>query len=114
MTTFERITPLLATLALSGICVGVDYFLKIAGESERPFLTKAFLVGASLYTLSAFGWVYVLQHAKLATVGALFCVVVVVLLALLGVYRFHESLSVSEIVGLGCAVAALLLLGRFA
>lgn len=109
----QRFLPLLATIGLSLLCVAADYCLKRAGESDHPFRTRTFATGTALYALSAFGWVYVLRHAKLATVGALYCVIVVVLLAALGVVAFRESLSPTELIGLGCAVAALVLLGRF-
>lgn len=109
----QRFLPLLATIGLSLACVLADYLLKRAGESGHPFRTRAFASGTALYTLSAFGWVYVLRHAKLAMVGALYCVIVVVLLAAVGVFAFRESLAPSELLGLGCAVAALFLLARF-
>ena len=73
----------------------------------------AFASGVGLYAISAFGWVYVFRHFKLATISAFFSLVVVVLLAITGVVAFRESLSASELVGLGCAVAALVLLARF-
>jgi drug/metabolite transporter (DMT)-like permease len=110
----QRFLPLLATLGLSLLCVAADYLFKLASELPRPYRSPHFAVGVVLYGSSAFGWVYVLRHTKLATVGALFCVVVVVLLAVVGVFAFRESLSTSELIGLGCAVAALILLGRFA
>lgn len=110
----QRLLPLLATVGLSLVCVGADYCLKRAGESDHPFRTRVFAAGTTLYALSAFGWVYVLRHAKLATVGALYCVIVVVMLAVVGVVAFRESLSIPELLGICCAVAALILLGRFA
>lgn len=109
----QRFFPLLAIVGLSLLCVAADYFLKRAGEFAQPIRTRAFASGAALYTFSAFGWVYVLRQVKLATVGALYSVVVVVLLACIGVIAFRESLSSLELIGLGCAVAALILLGRF-
>lgn len=109
----QKFLPLLATVGLSLCCVLADYLLKRAGASSQPYRTRAFACGVALYALSAFGWVYVLRHAKLATVGAVYCIIVVLLLAGVGVFAFGESLSRAELLGLGCAVAALLLLGRF-
>lgn len=103
----------IAILALSVLCVLADFFLKRASEFVHPIQSWHFVAGLVLYAASAFGWVYVLRQVKLATVGALFSVVVVVLLACIGVLVFHESLSTLELIGLGCAVAALILLGRF-
>lgn len=98
---------------MSVLCVLADFFLKRASESTRPFQSLHFAAGIALYAASAFGWVYVLRHLKLAIVGAVYGVAVIVLLAGIGVIVFRESLSTSEIVGLGLAVASLILLGRF-
>lgn len=110
----NRVAIFSAIVALSLICVIADYFLKRAGHAPNIFTNKHFAYGVALYAASAFGWVYVLRHAKLATVGAVYSVVLVIGLALAGVFGFRETLSASEVVGLGCAVAALVLLGRFA
>jgi len=109
-----RITlPLILTIALALVCVAADYLLKRASATEHPFTTHWFAVGCLLYVISAVGWVTVFRHAKLATVGAVFSIVVVILLAVVGVFAFHENLSAKEVLGLACAVAALTLLGRF-
>lgn len=110
----QRFLPLLATIGLRLCCVIADYLLKRSGESDRPFRTRAFVFGTVLYTLSTFGWVYVFRHAKLVTIGALYGVIVVVMLATVGVFAFRESLSPSELLGIACAVAAITLLARFA
>ncbi len=105
--------PILVTVTLSVLSVLADYWLKRASESAHAFRSPQFALGTLVYAGSAFGWVYVLRHLKLATVGAVYSVVIVILLALLGVTVFRESLSASEFIGLGCAVMALVLLGRF-
>ena len=104
--------PLAVTVGLSVLSVAADYFLKLASALPHPFRSWQFAAGTCIFAGSSFGWVYVLQHLKLASVGAVYCVVVVVLLALIGVTVFRESLSASEVLGLICAVAALILLGR--
>ena len=100
-------------MSLSVVSVVADYWLKRASDLTHPLRSYAFVSGVGLYAMSAFGWVYVFQHFKLATVSAFFSLVVVVLLAITGVVAFRVTLSASELVGLGCAVAALVLLGRF-
>lgn len=109
----HSIIPVLTILALSGVCVVADFLLKRASELAQPFRSPQFAVCMLLYAASAYGWVYVFRHIKLATVGAFFSVVVVVMLALIGMVVFNESLSLQEAVGLTCAVVALTLLGRF-
>jgi small multidrug resistance pump len=100
-------------VSLSAACTIADYWLKRASNMASPFRSAAFISGLTLYALSAFGWVYVFRHYKLATISAFFSLFVVVSLAIMGVVAFRESLSTAELVGLGCAVAALVLLGRF-
>ena len=108
-----RLVVFATIVALSLVCVLADYFIKRAADSAHLIVNRHFAIGTALYALSAFGWVFVLRHAKLATIGAIYSVVLVVGLALLGVVVFRESITPTEYVGLGCAVAALMLLSRF-
>ncbi|MFA6287458.1 MAG: hypothetical protein WC661_08740 [Opitutaceae bacterium] len=107
------IAPLLATLTLSLMCAAADFALKRASQGDHPFRSPAFILGAALYLASAYGWIYVFRHVKLATIGAVFSIVLTLLLAVIGVVAFRESLSAREITGLACAIAALALLSKF-
>ena len=110
---WQRLLPLLVIIGLSILCVLADYLLKQASQSLQPFRTTQFYVSLVLYFASAVGWVYVLRHMNLAAAGAIFSVVVVAGLAIVGIVAFDERLTTSEFVGLGFAIASLLLLGRF-
>jgi multidrug transporter EmrE-like cation transporter len=105
--------PLLVTVSLSLLSVGADYLLKRASELPQPFRSPQFVAAALIYAGSTVGWVYVLRHIKLASVGAVYSVIIVILLAIMGVTIFRETLTTTEWVGIGCAVLALVLLGRF-
>jgi drug/metabolite transporter (DMT)-like permease len=102
------------TIAFSVIGVLGDYFLKLASERERPLATVWFYVGFALYASTAFGWVYVMRHLKLATIGVLYSVSMILLLTTVGVVMFRETLNHYEWTGIVMAIAALLLLMRFA
>ena len=104
----------LITFAFSIMGVVGDYFLKLASAHEQPFRASWFYLGFVLYASTAFGWVFVMRHLKLATIGVLYSVSLVLLLTVIGVVLFRESLSYFEIVGIILAVASLLLLMRFA
>jgi len=104
--------PFWTAVLLSALCAVADYLLKRASNLSHPVRSMPFLAGITLYAVSAFGWVYVFRHFKLATISAFFSLFVVISLAITGAIAFRESLSTSETVGLGCAVAALILLGR--
>ena len=66
-----------------------------------------------MYLTSAVGWVFAFRHMKLASIGVVFSLFTIVLLAALGVFVFGETLNRYEVLGFGFAVAAIVLLGRF-
>jgi drug/metabolite transporter (DMT)-like permease len=109
-------TPLalLVTVAFSVIGVVGDYFLKLASSREQPLLSGWFYLGFALYASTAFGWVFVMKHLKLATISVVYSVSMVLLLTAVGVVMFREALSYYEVAGLVLAVASLVLLMRFA
>jgi drug/metabolite transporter (DMT)-like permease len=104
----------LVTVTFSGIGVLGDYFLKIASTREHPLQAGVFYLGFALYASTAFGWVFVMKHLKLATIGVLYSVSMVLLLTAIGVLIFRESLNSYEVAGLVLAVTSLVLLIRFA
>lgn len=103
----------LVTIAFSVLGVVGDYFLKLASGKEHALKTAEFYLGFVIYASTAFGWVYVMRHLKLATVGVVYCVSMVLLLTAIGVVVFKESLTGYEIAGIVMAVASLVLLVRF-
>jgi drug/metabolite transporter (DMT)-like permease len=105
---------ILVTVAFSVVGVLGDYFLKLASAREQPLGTGWFCLGFALYASTAFGWVFVMKHLKLATISVLYSVSVILLLTMVGVVVFRESLNRSEWAGIVLAIAALVLLMRFA
>src|SRR5437899_11714401 len=103
----------LVTFGFSIIGVVGDYFLKLASAREQPLRTSWFYLGFVLYASTAFGWVFVMRHLKLATIGVLYSVSMILLLTTIGVVVFRESLNRFEIFGIVLAVASLVLLIRF-
>lgn len=103
----------LVTIGFSALGVVGDYFLKLASTKEHSLRTATFYIGFVIYASTAFGWVFVMKHLKLATVGVVYCVSMVLLLAAIGVVAFKESLNAYEIAGIAMAIASLVLLVRF-
>jgi drug/metabolite transporter (DMT)-like permease len=101
-----------AAAVMSAVGIAGDYFLKRASERDSPLVTGWFLSGLVLYASTAFAWVFVMRHLKLATIGVIYSVSMVLLLAGMGVLFFGESLSGSEVASIALAVAALFLLAR--
>lgn len=100
-------------ILLSGIGVLGDYFLKLASKESSMFANRWFVIGASLFALTAFGWVWAMRTMKLAEIGAVYGVATVLLLALIGLTFFKERLSTQEIIGIVLAIASITLLSRF-
>lgn len=106
---------LIRFLAVEILCiVGVvaDYYLKIAGERREFIVLRPFLIGVTLYSITAIGWFLVLKYIKMVPLGVIYSVTIVVLFTTLGIFRFQEELGVREIAGLSCAIASLLLMAK--
>ncbi|HKI38052.1 MAG TPA: hypothetical protein VKA46_39730 [Gemmataceae bacterium] len=104
-----------ALVAVAMSCFGIvgDYFLKRASGTDRPLLTRWFGVGLALYASTAFAWVFVMRHLKLATIGVIYSVCMILLLTGMGVFLFGETLNRYEVAGIVLAIASILLLSRF-
>jgi small multidrug resistance pump len=106
--------PILVTIGFSAVGVLGDYLLKLASAQKNPLRSGWFYVGFAVYASTAFGWVYVMRHLKLATIGVVYSVSMILLLTGIGAVAFREAINAYEIVGIVMAVASLILLMRFA
>lgn len=104
----------IVTIAFSAVGVLGDYFLKLASSRPQPLVSGWFYLGFALYASTAFGWVFVMRHLKLATISVVYSVSMILLLTAVGVVMFREALNYFELAGIVLAVAALVLLMRFA
>ena len=102
------------TIAFSMVGVLGDYLLKLASAEPNSLRSRWFYVGFVVYASTAFGWVFVMRHLKLATIGVVYSVSMVLLLTGVGVVFFREPLNRYELAGLIMAIASLVLLIRFA
>jgi drug/metabolite transporter (DMT)-like permease len=97
-------------LALSVAGVLADAALKVASGKANATSSGYFLIGAFIYALTAFGWVWAMRHLKLAQLGAFYSVSTALLLAVVGVVFFQETLRTREVLGILLGVASLVLL----
>jgi small multidrug resistance pump len=104
----------MVTIGFSLLGVLGDYFLKLASAHDHSLKTIWFYIGFVVYASTAFGWVFVMKHLKLATLSVVYSISMVLLLTAIGVVFFRESLNSYEIAGLVMAIASLILLVRFA
>jgi drug/metabolite transporter (DMT)-like permease len=109
-----RTLAVIVTAVLSLLAVVGDYFLKRASAAEAPFRTGTFLIGFVIYASTAFGTVFVFRHLKLATSGVVYAVCLVLMLTVLGIVGFRETLKPVEMLGIAMALGSLVLLTRFA
>ena len=110
----KTVLAVVVTVAFSLVGVLGDYFLKLSSAHEQPLRTRWFYVGFAVYASTAFGWVFVMRHLKLATISVVYSISMVLLLTAVGVMVFGESLNRYELAGIVLAVASLVLLVRFA
>ncbi|MGH7525263.1 MAG: transporter [Gemmatimonadales bacterium] len=110
----SKALAVLVTMGLSALAVVADYFLKRASASGAPFRTAWFVFGFIIYASTAFGTVFVFRHLKLATSGVIYAICLVLLLTVLGIVGFRETLKPVEVLGIAMALCSLVLLTRFA
>lgn len=110
----KQFLPILVTVGFSAVGVLGDYLLKLASARANPMRSGWFYLGFAVYASTAFGWVYVMRHLKLATIGVVYSVSMILLLTAIGAVAFGESPNAYEISGIVLAVASLILLMRFA
>ena len=103
-------SSLLLTIVLAVLVAISDYFLKHASESSSPFLNRNFFIGLGFTVLVTFGWVLVMPHLKLAYIGVIYSLTVVLSLCLVGALFFDEQLKPSEWLGVGLAITSMVLL----
>ena len=114
METGSKNLAILITIAFSIVGVCGDYFLKLASAEEQSLRSKWFAIGFVVYASTAFGWVIVMKHLKLATIGVLYSVSMILLLTAIGIVAFREPVGAYEIAGIAMAIGSLVLLMRFA
>jgi small multidrug resistance pump len=105
---------IIVTVVLALSVAVSDYFLKVASSSATPFLNRNFLIALVMTILCTFAWVLVMPHLKLAYIGVIYSLTVVLSLAIVGTFFFNGSLKPLEWVGVGLAITSLLLLYRVA
>jgi drug/metabolite transporter (DMT)-like permease len=105
---------ILVTVGFSIIGVVGDYLLKLASDQKMPLRSGWFYLGFAVYASTAFGWVFVMRYLKLATLGVVYSISMILLLTGIGALVFREALNAYEVAGLIMAVASLILLIRFA
>ncbi len=98
---------LTALLVIAG-----DYFIKLAADEGRSIISVQFLCGAVLYLGSAAMWFGSVKQITLLQAGVAYSVLTLLAICALGVVVFGEKLFAREVLGIGCACAAMVLMVR--
>ena len=106
-------TPLAIIAAITVFTAVGDMFLKNSSSSPVLFANKSFLVGLAIYVSTAFLWVFVYRSEKFSLSGAVYSLLTMLLFVGIGVFVYHETLSKTELLGLGFGLISVILLGRY-
>ena len=109
----EKHVAVLAAAGLAGVGVLADYFLKLGSERAEFGRSGWFWLGLVVYAGMAGGWVTVMRQLSFTEIGIVYSVTTVLMLTLVGVVVLKETLHGYEMLGVGMAVASLVLLARF-
>lgn len=110
MPTLGFICALVSTLFI----VGGDLLIKLAADRNDGLLSMSFAIGCALYGFAAVGWYLALQNLTLGQAAVAFSMFTMIALCAAGVIFFGERLMTRELLGIGCAVASMLLMIRMA
>src|SRR5262245_20806346 len=98
--------PIFIITFLAVVGVVADFFIKLSGSRTKSIELKWFVIGAILYASTTIGWLYVMKHVKLSSIGVIYSLTTLLLLVAVGVFYFHEKLNVYEIIGIVAAVVS--------
>lgn len=102
---------LLIVFVFSFLTVVADVLIKKASDQNQLW-SVFFAGGALIYATSAFGWFYALRSLNLTTLGGVYSLTTVVLIAFAGVVFFQERLQTIEIIVLVVAIVSIIALWR--
>lgn len=104
----------LVAIGLGLVGVIADALMKKAGAGPAYIDWKWFALGTVVYLSTIFGWFWVMKTLKLSTIGVLYGVSSILFLVLAGMLFFGERLNIYEGIGVGLAIASIVLLAKFA
>lgn len=92
--------------------VGGDYFIKSATGHAAGMASAFFVIGMLLYALSAFGAFHLMRSHTLTWFAVSYSVATLILIALLGVVVFGETLRLRDGIAVGLALGAVVLINQ--
>lgn len=103
----------LAFASLTAIVVlAGDFALKLAADRGHTGMSSLVMTGVALYAISALCWFWSVRHISLTQAGVAYSMLTLLALVLIGTRWFGEVLGPRELAGIGCALAAMILLAK--
>ncbi len=102
----------LLLILVSGMTLLGDYLIKLASSRPDGLASVKFALGAFAYGLPAFGWFFLMRDHSLATIGVFYSSATLILLAVVGVMAFAEPFGLRQTLGIGLAVAAVVVMAE--
>lgn len=84
-----------------------DFYFKRWSLQNRAWMI---LIGFAFYALGSLFWAVSLRYELLSKAGIVFMLLNLVLIALIGVFYFNESLSIINKIGVALAIISVILL----
>lgn len=109
----EKVIVFVSALAMSGLTILGDFFIKQAAVDNNADSWKKVVIGGFIWFITAIGWFFLLKKEKLISLGGIYLVSSVILLVFVSVFIFKEKVSEMEIVGIIMAIISLIILARF-
>ena len=109
----NNFSGLFVVLLISVITACGDFCMKLAGNSGTFINIKWFLFGMALYMVTGVGWFVAMRSVKMSSIGVIYGVTTVILLAIIGVLFFDEKLNWLEIAAILMGISSIVLLVRF-
>lgn len=105
-------TSLFLLTLVTVMTVGGDYFIKTATGHRAGMSSAFFVIGTLLYGLSSIGWFYLMRSHSLTWIAVSYSAATLIFVALLGVIVFGETLRSQDVVAVGLALLAVLLINH--
>lgn len=103
---------LLLLVVVASMNVGGDYLIKVSVSHRAGMLSLFFLSGAALYGISAIGWFYMMRSHSLTWIAVSYSSATLIMLALLGVVVFGETLRFRDILAVAMGLSAIVLVSQ--
>ena len=108
-----RLLCIIIVVLLSAYGAYGDYCIKRASIDANPLQNRWFLFGVCIFGSLPLGWVLVMRHLSLTSIGVFYCISTIFFLAAIDVFIFNQRLSITEYIAVGLGILSFVLLGRF-